>query len=652
MLLFGWGLGYEPLVRLHPSFPAMVPESAVVLILLSLACLCVYRGDTGPLIPLCTLPSMGMVVFGLWRPAAPAGLRDGDAMSLATATATMLIAAALLRRWWDMRRGAPQHVILATAALVVTSVPVLGYIFDAEALFANPVYTEMALHTAMGQMGLGAAFMMAAPATGWVGTLTARAYGSYNARRLLPVLLLVPLVLVALALEATRWELVEANFRAAVFALLMIIATVASVLWFAHMTNNAEARNLALEASLKRSEKARRDSELAAARTQRVEALGKLVGGVAHDFNNTLMVIMGNLEMLEVDDDPDNRETYVREAIVAANHASTLTRQLLAYSRKSRLDPRPVVLDELVRATLTMFGRVTPATLKLRSDLRSAPAMVEIDAGNFQQALLNILINARDAVQGGGEVSLTCLVERLDRMVVEGFEDAEALAPGEYVVLTVRDSGPGMSEAVRARAVEPFFTTKPVGEGTGLGLSMAAGFCRQSGGGLRVDSAPGEGTAVVMSFPVTDARPARVPTGQEHPPAKEADEDYGVLVVDDDDHVARIMARQLHLHGHRVRTAADADEALAMLSGGRKPQLVISDIVMPGSMQGHELASAIRARWPGIALMLMSGFESASRRQAMPETLGLPFLQKPVDRVTLNAAVEKVLAPRGGSRES
>lgn len=509
VLIAGWGLGHEQALRLRPHFPAMVPESALALLLLSLACICVHRGDIGPLIPLCALVCIALVAHAFWRPAPLPGMREGDAMSPATAAATLLIAAALLRRWWDMRRGRSRHLSLATAALAVTAVPVLGYLFDAEALLASPAFTQMSLHSALGLLGLCAAFLMAAPGSGWVGTLTAQTRGGLHARRLLPALLLVPPALAALALEATRWQWVEADLRAVLLALLMIVAGLASVLWFARLANRAERRARALEHSLRQSEAARRAGEHAAERAQRIEALGRLVGGVAHDFNNTLLVIMGNLEMLEVDEDPANRELYLREALAAANHASTLTRQLLAYGRKSRPEPRAVELDALVRETLAMFRRVTPATVRLRAELCSAPAMVELDASGFRQALLNVLINARDAVAGGGEVVVACEIRQPDPL--EAKSGIAGAARRAHVVLTVRDSGPGMPEEVRARATEPFFTTKAAGDGTGLGLSMVLGFCRQSGGTLRIDTAPGRGTTVTMRFPRADTDTAPAP---------------------------------------------------------------------------------------------------------------------------------------------
>lgn len=644
VLLLGWIAGSDALVRLMPAYPAMVPETATGIAIGAAATVSLFLKRGGPFPPVSAALILLIVGLAIVAPTRPDLFRETDAMSLATMIDFGLLAGAILQVWTGRRRGTSTRGECATAGLAVTTVPLLGYIFDASSLFGNPVYTAMALHTALCFAALFVALLLCAPQRGCVGVLLAPEHGSQLTRRILPVVTLAPVVLCAFALEATYREIVTADFRLALLATLMIASNAAAVIGFAHVTNRAERRSAAVAAALRESERARQASELATARAQKIEALGQLVGGVAHDFNNTLMVILGNLELLEEDPDPSTRKTYVSEAIDGARHAAHLTSQLLAYGRKSRLEPEIAILDDLMPDALTMFRRVCPANIDLVTDFDAGGARVRIDVDTLKQALLNLLINARDAMPDGGRITVETQRAHRDSAMVQGVQDTEMLPAGAYVSITVRDTGPGMTADVAARASEPFFTTKGVGEGTGLGLSMVAGFCRQSGGGLAISSREGHGAAVSMIFREHEGEPrsARVADSVTLPETERS-----ILIVDDDAHITRIMTRQLAPDGHIVRTAPDAESALAILANeAERPALVITDIVMPGPLQGHELAARIRRLYPDIALILMSGYDSASRREAQKAHKDMPFLQKPIDRATLRAAVASALDGR------
>ena len=641
-LILGWAFGVEFLVRLRDGYPAMVPETAACIVLAANGALSAYSNNmrgvrlaTGSIVLL-------IVVQAQWSPISAPGIVSSDAMSLATLLALVTLSLSLMVRWGVSFKTLRFCQCLDTFGLCVVMVPLLGYLYDAEALFTNPFYTSMALHTALALAAIFVSLLLVRPDTNWIGILLAPEHGSIMARKTLPTIVATTLVLCGLALLATRRALVTADFRLSLLAFVMIVITALSVLYFAHLTNRSERRAIKAEEELHKSERARQASELAAVRAQKVEAMGQLVGGVAHDFNNTLTVVIGNLELLQEDDDEKARDMYISEAITASNHAANLTRQLLAYGRKSRLEPLPNVLDDLIAPSLAMFRRICPANITVATALGAKRAVAEVDVGNFQQALLNVLINARDAMPDGGSITVTTRAGYVERPSFIGIGEAELLPDQQYVTVSVRDTGPGMETETLRRASEPFFTTKQVGEGSGLGLSMVSGYCRQSGGGMTIESEPGEGAMISMFFPVTDVADFTVEdvtAGYAGPYSTGA----GILIVDDEIQVTRVVARQLQLDGHRVRVALNAEQALAILSSEELPNLVITDMVMPGPMQGHDLAKIIREKYPSIGLLLMSGYESARRRREVVAMQGVPFLQKPIDRATLRVEVAKAL---------
>ncbi|MBE3639883.1 response regulator [Mangrovicoccus algicola] len=643
-LVLGWGLGIDFLVRLRPGYPAMVPATALCLLAGSIGAV-LRAGDRSPRgVAACGLAIPPLVLAGH---VAPALDMHPDMLSAATAAGCLAVAASLLARV-DRPRGARLALNVQTVGMCVTAVPLLGYAFGAPALFANPLYTGMALHTAVSLAVLLIALLLLTPGTGWMAVVTAPERGSQMLRRLLPVLVLGPVALTGLALEASRRDLLAPDLRAAVLTCAMIGVSVAAATYFAHLANLSERR--AAEA-----ERRRQAAELAMERGQRVESLGRLVGGVAHDFNNTLAVILGNLELLQSDPDRTAHDGYISDAQNAAGQAAQLTRQLLAYGRKSRLEPVPVVLDRLLPETLRMFERLCPANVVLERGFAAPGAVAALDPSGVQQALLNLLINARDAQPGGGEIAVATRLQELGEEQLALFSQPERLWPGRFVTVTVTDHGPGMDAPTMALATEPFFTTKPVGEGTGLGLSVAAGFCRQSGGGLALSRAESGGLAVTMVFPVIPAAAAQGAAPLPAPGARPGPHrPRRILLVDDDLQVEKVMARQLRLDGHEVQIRHDAAAALRLLEEGYRPDLVITDLAMPGQMQGRALAAAIRERLPELPVVLMSGYGPPARATGEPAEI---FLQKPVAWPVLRELVVTLLPGEetgrlGGSAQS
>jgi PAS domain S-box-containing protein len=386
---------------------------------------------------------------------------------------------------------------------------------------------------------------------------------------------------------------------------------------------------------------------------QKMEAVGQLAGGIAHDFNNLLTVIGSYSEFVLADLPTDSRlRADVEEIRGAASRAANLTRQLLAFSRQQVLAPRVIDVGLVVRGMEDMLSRVLGADVHLRARLAPDVATCFADPGQLEQVLMNLVVNARDAMPDGGQLTIEVANVSVDAATAER---RDRVAPGDYVMLAVSDTGVGMDEETRARIFEPFFTTKEVGQGTGLGLSTAYGIVKQSGGAITVYSVPGEGTTFKVFLPVrgelaedapgADAFDLRVsPLGAGH--AGAVAEGAVVLVVDDEAWVRDVVDRTLVRHGFSVLQAINGPDALAIMEDRtQRVDLVISDMTMP-VLRGTQLLQHLAELRPGTRAVLMSGFtaDALLRRGTLPP--GVAFLGKPFTQHSLLAAVaEALLAP-------
>jgi PAS domain S-box-containing protein len=333
---------------------------------------------------------------------------------------------------------------------------------------------------------------------------------------------------------------------------------------------------------------------------QKMEAIGQLTAGVAHDFNNLLQVINGNLELtLQMVGQQQAAAEPVKRAQRAAMRAGKLTQQLLTFARKQRLEPRRVNLNTLLVEFSDLLVRTLGERIELRLELKPGLPSCTLDPTHLEMALLNVAINARDAMPEGGAAAVATAVIHIDAP-----DRPRNLAPGQYVVVTVSDSGTGMLPEVLRRATEPFFTTK--GPGTGLGLAMVHGFVQQSHGRLEIDSAPGAGTSVRMFFPVADrATPCPQPEGG----AARADAaQQCVLVVEDNDDVRQLAECMLELAGYRVLAAPSGESALTLLEQHPEVDLLFSDVIMPGGMNGLQLVDKVRELRPALPVLLTTGY--------------------------------------------
>ncbi|MBK1662014.1 hypothetical protein CKO45_27875 [Paracraurococcus ruber] len=387
---------------------------------------------------------------------------------------------------------------------------------------------------------------------------------------------------------------------------------------------------------------AREEAQARLAHAQRMEALGQLAGGIAHDFNNVLQAVQGGARLIEAAPGEAPRVLRLARMVAdAAKRGATVTRRLLAFSRRAELRAEPTDVADLLTAIQEVLAHTLGAGIRIELAIEPRLPPLFADKGQLETALVNLAANARDAMAGQGVITL---VAAAALYAGDEPERPSRLGPGAYVRLCVRDTGEGMTPEVLARASEPFFTTKPEGKGTGLGLAMARGFAEQSGGALHMESAPGRGTTVSLWLPVADAEiPVTAPAG-----APLAGERIArVLLVDDEAVVRDITAEGLRVAGYVVRPAANAAEVLALLDAGEAVDILVSDLSMPG-IDGLALVREVQRRRPGLPAILLTGFVTDAAELAMGGALSGAFslLRKPVEPAFLAERVAVLLEGR------
>jgi nitrogen-specific signal transduction histidine kinase/ActR/RegA family two-component response regulator len=374
------------------------------------------------------------------------------------------------------------------------------------------------------------------------------------------------------------------------------------------------------------------------ARVQRFEAIGQLVGGVAHDFNNLLTVITGALDLtLREQGISSSARRMLEMSMQAARRGGKLTGQLLTFARKQILQPEILNPNEVIVSLGSILSGATGETIDVVMELSPVLWPVHLDRAQFETALINLVLNARDALDGSGGITIRT------RNATVGAGVFEDLPAGDYAVASVTDAGPGMTPEVLARAIDPFFTTKEVGKGSGLGLSQAYGFVQGALGYFGIDSVVGRGTTVQMYLPKTDRRakhaapvavlPIRASAGHET-----------ILVVEDDPDVLNIANAGLLDLGYEVKTAMDADRGLAIIRGDPSIDVLFSDVVMPGGMNGAQLAVEARRLRPDLKILLTSGYTAAASTENHALSHRLEMLRKPYRREELATKLRLVIA--------
>ncbi|HYC98466.1 response regulator [Brevundimonas sp.] len=386
----------------------------------------------------------------------------------------------------------------------------------------------------------------------------------------------------------------------------------------------------------------RRQLEEQLTQARKMEAVGQLTGGVAHDFNNLLTVVLGNADILlrRIEGQP-NVVKHLAAIRAAADKGQTLTRQLLAFSRRQQLNPSVVDLNTLIRNFLPLMKQAVGEGVQIELELGAEPLHAFVDPTHLETALLNLAVNARDAMDSDGVLMINA--RRASR------DDSADLA-----VIRVSDTGSGMTAEVADRVFEPFYTTKDIGRGSGLGLSQVYGFVAQSGGQVEVSSTPGEGAAFTLTLPLTAEQPAEIVNRGEAPEAETGSE--RILIVEDDPAVLSVCLDMLNGLGYRCEVAADAAGALHRLAGDQAYDLLFSDVVMPGGLNGIELARRAQAKRPEMKVLLTSGYLGDAAQGLSHE---FALIEKPYERAALATQIRRVLAdkpmpvmPRSASREA
>ena len=385
----------------------------------------------------------------------------------------------------------------------------------------------------------------------------------------------------------------------------------------------AESRQ-ALEANLRQS--------------QKMDAVGQLTGGIAHDFNNLLTIIIGNLQMALKREHDAKVQRMLSNALSGAERAAALTKRLLSFSRRQPLDPRIVDANRLIAGLSDLLNRTLGERVSIETVASAGLWQTEVDTAELESSIINLAINARDAMSDGGKLTIQTGNAFLDEDYCQIFKD---LNPGQYVMISVTDTGCGMPSEIADKATEPFFTTKPAGEGTGLGLSQVYGFVKQSGGHLRIYSEPGEGTTVRMYLPRSlSSVPEVAPASQEGVLQQGSGET--ILVVEDDPDVRAYVVEALSGIGYRVVEACDAEAALGVFASNTEIQLMLTDVVMPG-MNGRNLADVVKQSHPKVKTLFMTGYSRNAIVHQGRLDPGVSLIQKPFSQASLAARLRSLL---------
>lgn len=548
---------------------------------------------------------------------------------LGWASLTVLFTGARVALWWLYRREYwPRDDQRLWARLVTGSAAVAGALwgFGSVVIFPDPLLERMFLAFVVGGMCAGA---VSAHSTHFQ---TAVAF----------------VAAACLPLAARFFAEASLTYAAMAVMLLVFVVALSLIAWNSYRSFAASQRARFELASrteelgaaygrLRKEEEQRRSAQDALRHAQKMEALGQLTGGIAHDFNNVLTVVVGNLERLRgrLADGNGTLLRLVDNALRASERAERLTRQLLAFSRKQKLAPQILDLRAVTEIMGDMLRRTAGERIKIKTSAPPGLWRVRVDLNQFEMALLNLAINARDAMPSGGTIDIRFAnVELTADLVPPG------VSPGSYVAVSVSDTGVGIPAEMLDRVFEPFFTTKPAGSGSGLGLSQVHGFVHQSGGFVRADSVPGTGTTITFFLPKASGA-AEGGISERTVPTESSGGGERILLVEDDPLVRDFAAATLDELGYRVIEAENGEAALNILESGTDVDLVFSDVVMPGKVSGLDLARFVRENHPKARMLLTSGYSE----RLSPDELGpdIAFLPKPYLLGELAVAVRKVI---------
>ena len=580
-------------------------------------------------------------------------LQRGDGMALATACCTLGAAAGLLLQDARSRRLRRVGTTAALSAFVGAAVGTLGYAYGLGGFHQGGPYSRMALVTAVTLGVLSAGVLLSRPHGPWTAIVLG---GGEVTRRLLPVVVVAPLLLGSLQIYAARSDLLEAETGTALLVIILAICLAALSVRLARdverrivserrLRETLQGMNEVLERRVAERTRDLAEAQDALVQAQKMEAIGQRTGGVAHDFNNLLTIIRSSIDFLRRPDLPDDRRRRYMDAVSdTVDRAAKLTAQLLAFARRQALKPEVFDVGARLTGMATMLETLTGARIRIVTRKPDGACLVRADTSQFDTALVNLTVNARDAMDGEGILTFALSCGRA-KPPIRG----HAGSPDPFVTLSVTDSGSGIDPDHVGRIFEPFFTTKEAGKGTGLGLSQVIGFAKQSGGDIDVASVVGRGTTFTLYLPQAERRVAD--TTEEEVPDIDVSDPTGqcILVVEDNVEVGRFCAQILHDLGYGTLLASSAEAALAQIEAvPSRFDAVFSDVVMPG-MGGFELAKRLQRTHPELPVILTSGY---SHVLALDDTHGFDLVQKPYSAHQLDSALRSATRRRQRSNRA
>jgi signal transduction histidine kinase/ActR/RegA family two-component response regulator len=647
LVLLGWIWNIETLTTVLPGRITMKPNTAIGFLLLGVPLLLLAGPKTPRSVRLCCAASATLViVVGLLTLSEylfRVDLRIDQLlftdllpspypgrMAHITAFNFCIAGLSVLLLLFPEKRANISQALAAISGLTALFA-IIGYFYGVPLLYGSIEYTSMALHTGFGFLVGSLSVLFCRPDLGLMSVLTNPYPGGWLARRLLPLAALVPAVLGAVCIHT---ELFSSDMRLNI-ACLVISQTVLfmGLVWIlAFVLNRSEAEKATAQDALARSEKLLQQS-------QKMEAIGLLAGGVAHDFNNLLAVINGYSDLLlERADLPEPDRRSLEQIKQAGTSAASLTRQLLMLSRQQVVEPVVLNINQTVGNLDKMLRRLIKENIQFSFVLDPQLDRVKADPGQIEQIVLNLVVNARDAMPNGGALRIQT------KNVEKSAPHAEpGAAPSRFVLLEVTDTGTGMDQQTQTHIFEPFFTTKAVGKGTGLGLATVYGIVKQSNGHIEVQSALGRGSSFQIYLPAEAQAGAILEPGKETSDARFSGET--ILVVEDAEPLRDLICQALNVSGCTVLSAPEAQEALRVVSQQKGAiDLVITDVIMPG-MNGPALAKEIRSLRPGIKILYMTGYSGEFVRSDMLIP-GVSFIQKPFTPADLRRKIRKMLADK------
>jgi signal transduction histidine kinase/ActR/RegA family two-component response regulator len=647
LVLLGWFGNVEWLTTVLPGRIAMKPNTAVGFLFLGLALFlstrsnqtrgtqlwCAASASVVGLVGLLTLSEyLFHADFGIdqllfkdvVQTTYPGRMAHITAFNFCIAGLSVLLLA------FSEKRANISQAIAATSGLSALFA-IIGYLYGVPVLYGSIEYTSMALHTGVGFLVGCVSVLFCRPDLGLMSVLTNPYPGGWLARKLLPVAALAPAGLGAVCIHSGLFSS-DVRLGIACLVVAQIVLFMALVWILAFVLNRAEGEKAVAQEALARSEKLLQQS-------QKLEAIGLLAGGVAHDFNNLLAVINGYSDLLlERLDLPEPDRRSLEQIKQAGNSAASLTRQLLMLSRQQVVEPVVLNINQTVGNLDKMLRRLIKENIEFSFVLDSQLDRVKADPGQIEQIVLNLVVNARDAMPTGG--SLRIQTKNVEKVVAQPGQEA---LPGRFVLLEVTDTGTGMDQQTQAHIFEPFFTTKPVGKGTGLGLATVYGIVKQSNGHIEVQSTLGRGSSFQIYLPAEAQACAGLEPGKDAADAVFSGET--VLVVEDAEPLRALICEALSASGCTVLSAPEGQEALRIVKQEKGViDLLITDVIMPG-MNGPALAKQVRALRPETKILYMTGYSGEFVRSDMLIP-GVSFIQKPFTPADLRRKIRKMLADK------